>query len=106
MNVNEVDYSELREVSEADASSLVPNLNMLKHVNVTLDVRVGNATLSVADLFNLKSGNVIALDRDVDEPIELLLGGKLIAVGHLAVSDNQLGIRITEILNSDTQLAQ
>jgi len=105
MKVSEVDYSELQDVSEITGTSLIPNLNMLKHVNVTLDVRVGNATLSVADLFDLKAGKVIALDRKVDEPIELLLGGKTIATGYLAVSENHLGVRITEILNSDTQLA-
>jgi flagellar motor switch protein FliN/FliY len=40
----------------------------------------------------------------VDEPVEILLNGKPIACGQLAVMDDHLGVRITEILNTETSL--
>ena len=71
MKISEVDYRELQESPSVGAESLTPNLDMLKHVNVTLDIKVGHVILSVADLFQLKSGSVLVLDRLVEEPVEV-----------------------------------
>jgi flagellar motor switch protein FliN/FliY len=40
---------------------------------------------------------VIELDRQVDEPVELLLDGKVIAKGEAVVVDGNYGLRITEV---------
>lgn len=106
MSISDVEYQELHSGDEKAAGvGLAPNLDMLKHVEVTLEVKVGAATLSVAELFALKAGNVLELDRDVEEPVDILLNGKRVAVGHLAVAGDKLGVRITEILNTDTRIA-
>jgi len=105
MSISEIEYQELGEAIATGAASLVPNFNMLKHVNVALEVKVGEATLTVAELFALKAGSVLTLDRAVDEPVDILLNGKTVASGHLAVSGDNLGVRITAIHNDDMQLA-
>ncbi len=99
MTVNEVNYRELTEAGPLGTVALQPNLEMLKHVNVTLEVKVGEAVLSVAELFQLKAGSVLVLDRQIEEPVDILLNGKPIAAGVLAVSGDHLGVRITEIRN-------
>jgi flagellar motor switch protein FliN/FliY len=104
MSVNEVNYRELTEVEPLGSVALLPNLDMLKHVNVTLEVKIGQAVLSVAELFQLKSGSVLVLDREVEEPVDILLNGKPIAAGYLAVSGEHLGVRVTEIRNEATAL--
>jgi flagellar motor switch protein FliN/FliY len=48
-------------------------------------------------VLELSSGSVIELDRMVDEPVELLLDGKLIARGEAVIVDGNYGLRITEI---------
>jgi flagellar motor switch protein FliN/FliY len=107
MSISDVEYQELASADAGSATtpSIVPNLDMLKHVEVTLEVKVGTATLTVAELFALQAGSVLALDRDVDEPVEVLLNGKTVAAGYLAVSGDKLGVRITEIMNSETRIA-
>lgn len=99
MNISDIEYQDLSEAMATGAAALVPNLNLLKHVNVALEVKLGDATLTVAELFALKAGSVVTLDRGVDEPVDVLLNGKVVAVGHLAVSGDQLGVRITAIHN-------
>ena len=103
-SISDVEYQELTEAVEPHTAGMVPNLDILKHVEVTLEVRIGEATLSVAELFSLKAGSVLTLNRDIDEPVEVLLNGKIVAAGHLAVSGERLGVRITEILNTETRL--
>ena len=40
---------------------------------------------------------MIELDRQVDEPVELLLNGKVIARGEAVIVDGNYGLRITEV---------
>jgi len=105
MTVLEVEYPVLIESVTLDDVLLSPRLAMLNHVDVTLDVRLGQTTVTVEQLFSLKAGSLMTLDRHVDEPVELLLNNKVIAFGHLAVSGDQLGVRITDILNDDLTAA-
>jgi flagellar motor switch protein FliN/FliY len=37
------------------------------------------------------------LDRQVDDPVELLLDGKVIARGEAVIVDGNYGLRVTEI---------
>jgi flagellar motor switch protein FliN/FliY len=46
----------------------------------------------------LGEGSVVELDRQVEEPVDLLLDGKLIARGEVVVVDGSYGLRIHEML--------
>lgn len=73
------------------------NADLLREVTVQIEVRLGEATASVQDVFEWKDGTVIALARSVDDPVDLLLNGRVIARGQLVASGDQFGVRITEI---------
>lgn len=102
MKVKDVEYQELNEA--AGRPALSANLALLKHVEVNVEVRVGRANLRVAELFALHAGSLLKLDRLIDDPVEVLLNGKVVAVGQLAVHGEHLGVRLTGIENSDTEL--
>lgn len=106
MSISEVDYRELQELHDSDTALVVPNVDLLKHVEVSLEIKVGQAVISVADLFQLKAGSILTLDKKVEEPAEILLNGQAVAAGYLAVSGENLGVRITEIRNANTQLTK
>ena len=72
-------------------------LNALLDVPMKVVVEVGQARLPIEDVLKLRSGSVIALDRLSGEPLNIKVGGKLIARGECVVVDGKLGIRITEI---------
>jgi flagellar motor switch protein FliN/FliY len=50
------------------------------------------------DILELGEGSVVELDRRVEEPVDLLLDGKLIARGEVVVVDGSYGLRIQEVL--------
>jgi flagellar motor switch protein FliN len=64
-------------------------------LNVTL--RFGQRRLTLREVMELTSGSVIELDRQVDEPVELLLDGKVIARGEAVVIDGNYGLRVTDV---------
>jgi flagellar motor switch protein FliN/FliY len=76
---------------------------LLKDVQVTLEFRLGEATISAQQLFSLHDGAVIELARAVDDPVDVLLNGKLIARGQLVAAGDQFGVQVTEIIAVDAE---
>lgn len=70
-------------------------------VPVEVTVCVGKARPRVRDLLRMGPGGVLALDKRVDDPVELFVGDKLIARGELVEAeggpDGQLAVRLTEV---------
>jgi len=46
----------------------------------------------------LDAGAVVEQDRQVQEPVDLLLAGRLIARGEVVVVDGNYGLRVLEIV--------
>lgn len=73
------------------------NLKLVMDVELNVTIRFGQRQMPLREVLELASGAVIELDRQVDEPIELLLDGKLIARGEAVIVDGNYGLRVTEI---------
>lgn len=97
-----VDHIELDEAQPVANSQLSPlikrDMGLIKHVMVELSVELGSAQVSVDELFALKTGDVVKLLKQVDEPATLCLDGKAVARGTLVAVDDNFGIQLTEIL--------
>jgi flagellar motor switch protein FliN len=68
----------------------------LGSVKIQVSVRVGGAEASVGELAELKQGAVLTLDRLVDEPLDVLVDGHVVARGMLVAVGEYFGVRITE----------
>jgi flagellar motor switch protein FliN/FliY len=96
------------EVHQAAFESLVPQNNVppIKNIDLILDVPLdisvvlGRTKKSIQDILNLGTGSLIELDKLAEEPVEILVNGKQIALGEVVVVDENFGIRITNILSS------
>jgi flagellar motor switch protein FliN/FliY len=79
-------------------SSIDPlNLGLVMDVELNVSLRFGQRQLPLREVLELASGSVIELDRQVDDPVELLLDGKVIARGEAVIVDGNYGLRVTEI---------
>ncbi|HME58310.1 MAG TPA: FliM/FliN family flagellar motor switch protein [Terracidiphilus sp.] len=74
------------------------NLSMVLDVELNVLLRFGQRQLSLKEILDLTCGSVIELDRRVDDPVELLLDGRVIARGEAAIVDGNYGLRVTEIV--------
>ena len=83
----------------ADATN--ENGHPFSQVPVEVIVSVGRARPKIADLLKMERHAVLALDRKVEDPVELYVGDKLIARGDLIEQDGEnsgkLAVRLTEI---------
>lgn len=73
------------------------NLGLLMDVELRLALRFGSRRMLLKEILDLGAGAVIELDRRVQEPVELLLDGKLVARGEVVVVDGNYGLRVTEM---------
>jgi flagellar motor switch protein FliN/FliY len=76
------------------------NSEILRGVRVTLDVRLGEASLSIEDVMALKPGSVVTLQKGLAESIELYLNDSLVARAEVVAVGDKYGVRIVEIANA------
>ena len=77
--------------------------NPFGQVPIEITISVGKARPLIRDLLRLRRDAVLALDRRVEDPVELYVGDRLIARGELQELDGdqagQLAVRLTEVAN-------
>ena len=78
-----------------------PSLAPLADVPVTVEAVLGSCSLTVDELLALRAGSVIDVDRRVGEPIDLVVGGRLLARGELVLIDGALGLTVTELVRRE-----
>lgn len=74
------------------------NLDLVMDVELNVTLRFGQRQLSLREVLDLTSGSVVELDRQVDEPVELVLDGRVVARGEAVIIDGNYGMRITQVL--------
>ncbi|TQV73419.1 flagellar motor switch protein FliN [Exilibacterium tricleocarpae] len=83
--------------AEVSAPLLGANLDVIRGVKVKLEVRIGEAEMTVDELLSLGENSVVQLSRPTTAPVDLLLEGKVVARGHLVAVDDNFGVQITEL---------
>lgn len=73
------------------------SLGMLKDIDVGVSVELGTTSMRLRDICTLAEGQVVMLDRLVDEPLELLVNGKVVARGEVVAEGNRFALRIIEL---------
>ncbi len=83
------------------ATGAIPGkLGMFMDVELVVTMRFGGRRMLLKDILDLCTGSIVELDQQVQEPVDLLLDGKLIARGEVVVVDGNYGLRVTELLSS------
>lgn len=80
----------------------MPQGALLK-IPVTVQVILGTTRMPLHKVMSLGPGSIVALDKELSEPVMLLVNGNEVARGLIVVVNEktgQLGISLTEILSS------
>lgn len=80
------------------------NLDLLMDIPLNLSVVLGTSKKSVREILSFNTGSVIELEKLTDEPLDILLNGKLIAQGEVVVINDNFGVRITNILSQSQRI--
>jgi len=81
------------------APSLDPKIELLMDVELDVSLRFGERQMTLRSILDLNTGSVVELDQHVQEPVELLVGGKVVAQGEVVIVDGNYGLRVTQIVS-------
>lgn len=81
----------------AGGAVLLPGAHPLHSVKVQLHVRVGTVAMTLGELLAARERQVLRLERMVDDPVDLVLDGRVVARGELMAVDGAFAVRVTEL---------
>ena len=88
----------LPELTPSSAPGHAREMQLLADVPMNVSVEVGRGSLQVRELLSLVQGSIVELDRVVGSPVDVLVNGSLVAHGDIVLVGDDLGVRITEIV--------
>ncbi len=80
------------------------NLDLLKDVELEATLRFGQREMLLGDVLNLAPGSIVELDQQVQDPVELLVGNKVIARGEVVTVEGNYGFRVTALASREERL--
>ena len=80
------------------------NLDMLLDVELGVTLRFGSRRAPLREVLELSPGAVLELNREIQEPVDLLLNDRVIARGDVVVVDGNYGLHISEVISPEQRL--
>ncbi len=77
--------------------SLSPGLELLLDVELEASLRFGAREMPLGEILDLGPGDVVELDRHVADPVDLIVGDKIVARGEVVLMNGNFGLRVTEV---------
>lgn len=72
-------------------------IDLLLDVELEASLRFGSREMSLNQVLDLGAGDVIELDRQVSDPVDLLVGDKIVARGEVVLVNGSFGLRVLEV---------
>ena len=69
-----------------------------------LEIQLGQTRLTIRELLELESGSLVELKKSAGEPMDVLCKDRVLLRGEVTVLEDTLGLRITEIVDSDRKV--
>ncbi len=95
--IYEVEFEQLVEGEKEPINSTQETMNAQMDITVSM----GSTRAKIEKIVNLKIGDIIELDKYVEEALDINVNGKLIASGESIILDNKLAIKLSKIKDSD-----
>jgi flagellar motor switch protein FliN len=72
-------------------------IELLLDVELEATLRFGCREMPLLELLELGPGDVVQLDRGVSDPVDLIVGDKIVARGEVVLVNGNFGLRVTEV---------
>ena len=78
----------------------------IEDVPLLIITEIGRTKISVQKVLNLKKGNLVEFNKIVGEPMDVVVGGRLMARGEIVVVNERYGVRISEVTRPDEKIGE
>lgn len=95
-----VEPAPLSTLAPQQTSAPLGNLDFILDVPLQITVNLGETRMLIKELLQLGQGSVVELEKMAGEPMDVLIGDKLIARGEVVVVNEKFGVRLTDIVST------
>jgi flagellar motor switch protein FliN len=88
----------------AAPTGLPSNLEVILDIDLPLAIQFGHTEMTLASLSGVGPGSIIELDRAPEEPVDVMVNGRLVARGEVVVVSGNYGVRVTEVVSAADRL--
>ena len=99
MNTPNVQSIQFPNLMGGSASTEQGNIGLIMDVFMEMTVELGRTKKQIKEILGMGEGTIIELDKLAGEPVDILVNHKPIAKGEVVVIDENVGVRVTEILS-------
>ena len=78
----------------------------IEDVPLLIIAEIGRTQISEQKVLNLKKGNLLEFNKIVGEPMDVVVGGRLMARGEIVVVNERYGVRISEVTRPDEKIGE
>ena len=71
---------------------------MLPNITLPVIVALGRSYMSIKEILKLRPGQILELNKNPNEPVDLVVNGKVVARGELVDVEGRLAIRLIKIV--------
>ena len=99
-----MDGSSLRPEQTKAQEARMQNINLFLDIELEASLRFGARELPLREVLDLGPGDVVELDRNISDPVDLLVGDKIVARGEVVLVNGNFGLRVTEVAEPRSRL--
>ena len=78
--------------------------DLLQDIELDATLQFGSRDMVLREILELGPGDVIELDRHVSEPVDLVVGDRIVARGEVVVANGNFALRITQVATPQLRL--
>ncbi len=88
----------------AENVSFESKIGLLCDIDLDATLRFGSREMTLEEVLELGPGAVVELDRHVTEPVDLVVGDRIVARGEVVVVSGNFALRVTEVATPQLRL--
>jgi flagellar motor switch protein FliN len=78
--------------------------DLLMEIELDATLQFGSREVPLKDVLALSLGDVLELDRHVNDPVDLVVGDRIVARGEVVVVDGNFALLVTEVAEPQLRL--
>ncbi len=89
---------------KTDGAASASGFDLLLDVELEASLRFGARELPLGEILELGPGDVVQLDRNIADPVDLLVGDKIVARGEVVLVNGNFALRVLEVAEPQRRL--
>lgn len=79
-------------------------LGLLCDIEMEATLQFGSREMALREVLHHEAGDVVEMDRHDSQPVDLMVGDRIVARGQVVVTNGNFALRITEVATPQLRL--